>query len=440
MSIYGYEEAFGAWDKTSKAMRTAIDEWFSLYYEQSATEENDPCQRIGYSVVNKLVKTIFGEYQTTAKDPATQAVVKDLDRLRKQAVQLALVGGECYIKPCPGQEGFSFTLIPRNNVLIFGRDADGVPTDLGTVEKSAYGNFYYTLLERRTVDAQGYLTIENRLYRSSSSTSLGKTVPLSDHPGYGMLPDSYRYPVKLGSVGLARMKTPMLNCVDGSPDGVSVYAPAVGLIRNIGKNEAQLGGEFSRGESRIIVSADLLNRNKELSDHLFVGLDEDPERVGITTFAPQLREKSYIARKQEYLRDVESMIGLKRGSLSDAYLEERTATAIESSAADYNLTILDLQGMWEEALCESLRICSVLADLYKLPVPDGNISVDWGNGVLYDEDRTWEAYQKMVTTGLLKPEIALGWRFNMPTNTKEDLQAIRNRFMPDNKILTVPKS
>lgn len=440
MSIYGYEEAFGAWDKTSGAMRKAIDEWFSLYYQQSATEESDPCQRIGYSVVNKLVKTIFGEYQTTAKDPITQAVVKNLDRQRKQAAQLALVGGECYIKPCPGQEGFSFTLIPRNNVLIFGRDADGIPTDLGTVEKSAYGNFYYTLLERRTVDAQGYLTIENRLYRSSSSTSLGKAVPLSDHPSYGMLPASYRYPVKIGSVGLARMKTPMLNCVDGSPDGVAVYAPAVGLIRNIEQNEAQLNGEFNRGESRIIVSADLLNRNRELSDHLFVGLDEDPERVGITTFAPQLREKSYIARKQEYLRDVESMIGLKRGSLSDAYLEERTATAIESSAADYNLTILDLQSMWEEALCESLRICSVLAGLYKLPVPDGNISVDWGNGVLYDEDRTWEAYQGMVTTGLLKPEIALGWRFNMPTNTKEDLQAIRNRFMPDNEILTVPKS
>jgi hypothetical protein len=136
------------------------------------------------------------------------------------------------------------------------------------------------------VDEKGYLTIENRLFRSTAAELLGKEVSLKDHPLYEALPRQYTYRKPVGSVGLVRVATPMLNCVDGSADGVAVFAPAVGLIRNIDRNEAQLNGEFTRGESRIIASSDLLDKELGLNDHLFVGLNEDPETVGITV--PQL--------------------------------------------------------------------------------------------------------------------------------------------------------
>ena len=169
-----------------------------------------------------------------------------------------------------------------------------------------------------------------------------------------------------------------------------------------------------------------------MEDHLFVGLDEDPEQVGITIFSPQLRYQAYLERKQEYLRNVESIIGLKRGMLSDTNVEDRTATEISSSAGDYNLTVVDFQRVWEKALSDAVQLCRRLAKLYQIGEPAENctVSVDWGNGILYDEDKTWEAYQKMVADGLLKPEIALGWRFNMPTESAEDLQKIRSRYMP----------
>ena len=430
MSIYNYEEAFGTWDKTGKAMRAAIEDWFALYYQSGATEQSDPCQRIAYTVVNKIVKTVFGEYKASGKDPAVQAVLGKLDEKRKEAVQLALIGGECYLKPCPGAEGFTFMLVPRNNVLIFGRNANGEPTDIGTVEKSTAGKYYYTLLERRSVDAQGFLTIENQLFRSLTSQSLGTRIPLQNHPAYAHLAEKHRYPVALHSVGLVRLKTPMVNCVDGTADGVAVYAAAAGLIRNIDRNEAQLNGEFNRGESRVIVSADMLGKDG-LQDHLFVGLDEDPERVGMTVYSPQLREQSFLARKQEYLRNVESIVGLKRGMLSDANVEERTATEITSSTGDFNLTVIDFQNMWEEAVRKAVILCDKLAQLYRLPrMANMDFNIDWGNGVLYDEERTWEDYKSMVAAGLLKPEFALAWRFNMPMDTEEELAAVRKKYMP----------
>lgn len=428
MGIYDYEAAFGAADKTSPAMREAIREWFRLYYQQSADASQDPCQRIAYTVVNKLCKAVFGEYTATAPDAAVRQYLAALDEKKQEALQLALMGGECYLKPCPTGEGFFFTLIPRNNLLVFGRDALGEPVDVGTVECAQQGRHYYTLLERRYV-AGGVLTIENRLFRANTPGTLGTQVALTAHPGYGHLAEKCVYPVP--SLGLVRVKTPMVNCVDGSAEGVSVYAAAVGLIRAIDRNEAELNGEFSRGKSRLVVSADMLDEGK-LLDELFVGLDEDPDRVGITAFSPALREQSYLARKQEYLRNVESVVGLKRGMLSDANLDQRTATEIAASNADYNLTVMDFQAMWQAAAQKAVALCGALAELYGLPVPKKlDIAMDWGNGVLYDEDKLWEQYVQLVDKGILKPEIALGWRFGRKTETEEDLAAIREKYMPE---------
>lgn len=429
MNITNCQEAFGAWDKTTAQMTEAVKQWFDLYYRDTPADGEDPCQRIAYSVVSKLVRTVFSEYSAHSDDPFVRQVLQALGDKKETAVQLALVGGECYLKPWADKQGFRFTLIPRDQILIFGRDADGRPTDVGTMERSTLGGSYYTLLERRTVDEAGYLTLENHLYRSLNSENLGTEVALGSHPAYQALPNRYTFAQPIGSVGLAQLKTPMLNCVDGSADGVSVYAAAAGLIHSIDKNEYQLSGEFDRGQSRVFASSDLL-RQGALTDTLFVGLDEDPERVGITVFAPELREQSFLARKQEYLRNMESVIGLKRGMLSDANLDQRTATEISASEAEHNLTVMDFQAMWQKGVAEAVRLCALLGKLYGLPgAVDAPFFVDWGNGVLYDEDKLWQDYKDMVARGLLRPEIALGWRFNLPAETEEQRKAIREKYM-----------
>lgn len=429
MNIYSYQEAFGASDKTSRAMKKAIEQWFRLYYQQERGRETDPCQRIAYTVVNKLTKAVFSEYKASCREEAPQQWLRSLEERKKEAVQLALTGGECYVKPCPTGMGFSYTLIPRDHILIFARNSRGEPTDVGMVEKSTLGKYYYTLLERRTVDAQGILTIRNRLFRSGSSENLGTETQLSEHPQYRDLAKVSRYP--LGSVGIARMRTPMVNCVDGSRDAVAVFAPAVQLIQAIDENEAQLMGEFHRGQSRVFLSRDLLDRDGKLTEDLFVGLDEDAQSVGMTIFAPQLRQQSFLERKQEYLRNVESVVGLKRGMLSDANMDERTATEIAASQADFTLTVMDFQSMWQEAVEKTMALCAALARIYGLPgAQDVAVQFDWGNGVLYDEEKIWQGYLQMVKEGLIAPEVALGWRFGMEAETPEQRQAIRSKYMP----------
>ncbi len=348
-------KVFGGVQAQSEAMRKGVEEWYRLYFEDTVREGYDPCQRLPYTIVRKLTSAVFAEFE--AEGSVTEQVARE-------AVAQALIGGECYLKPL--QKGWA--VVPRPNILILGRDDRGEPLDAVLGEKTRYNGKNYMLLERRFLSG-GCLEIENRLFKE------GRQVSLGEHPLYAALSPRLIFPSVEG-VGLVRVKTPMANCVDGSLEGVSVYAPAVGLIRRVAENEAQLAGEFARGQSRLVVSRDML-RGGQLVDDLFVALDEDPENVGITVFAPQLREQSYLNRQQAYLRAVENLIGLKRGILSQVETVDRTATEITSTEGEYAATIRDFQRMWEDAAGKAEALRAALEGRE----PE-QVHIEWGDGLL----------------------------------------------------------
>ena len=100
------------------------------------------------------------------------------------------------------------------------------------------------------------------------------------------------------------------------------------------------------------------------------------------------------------------------------------------------MSFIDFQQEWERAVREAVRVCDILGRIYNLNSA-GNVDVDkdiafsWGNGILYDEDKTWTDYKAMVASNMLKPEIALGWYFDMSTETDADLEKIRVKYMPE---------
>lgn len=439
------EMALGARDMTSYAMRRAIDEWFGAWFRREPTGEEDPCQRLPYAIVNKLVKATFAEYDSSITDaeasPKGQylnAARQGFDAKRRELLQWVMVGGECLAKPLPEAGRVRWQLIRRDSYIVLGRDADGRLTDIATAERTIAHDRYYTLIERRTVGADGLLTLQNRLYEATDRHMVGNRVPLATLPRYAALAERYTYPTPLGGLGLVQVRLPMANCVDGSGDGVAVYEPALGLIHNINRNEWQLGREFELGRARIVASADVLatqDGRRQLKDDVFVGLEDNPANAGITTFSPSLRNANYEQRRQAYLKAVENLLGIKRGMLSDAEAVSKTATEINSSAGDYSLSIIDYQNLYYDALQEALRLADQLGQVYRLC--DGStwdknrLTVTWGNGVLYDADAEWQTRLELVQSGLLKPELALAWKFDLPCETDADLAFIRQKYMPE---------
>lgn len=444
--IHSFAQAYpGARDCTTAAMNAAIEDWFRLYFDREVTDEEDPCQRLPYTVVSKLSRSCFAEYRAAADggEPFVAAVLAGLDGVRRKAMQLALIGGEAWLKPVPGPGGFGFSVMRRDMVTVLGRSPDGEATALGSAELTTENGKFYTLLERRSLDEAGRLVIENKLFCSWDGQSIGTPVSLSALPRYAAL-EPKAVVGDVGGLGLVSLRLPLENCVDGSADPVSVYAAAAGLIHNINRNERQLDREFDHGESRVFASADLLDKRKNgrpvLPPGLFVGIDDDIANTGVTVFAPALRQESFLARKREYLRNLESLIGLKRGILGEVEAAQRTATEVTSSQGDYSLTIQELQQVWESAVRRAVALCGRLGRLYRIPGafqpdPARAVRIDWGNGVLFDKDREWADTLQLVNAGLLKPEIALAWKYSLPWETDEDLARVRQRLMPEKKAL-----
>ena len=358
MDISVLEQGFGAQECGSDAMVSARQSWFEAYYDDSVL-------RLPYTVVRKLVRGVFAEY--AAEGELVRAIPE------RTALELALIGGESYLKPV-FDGAWHWRVIPRSGILIFGRDERGEPTDVGLAESRREGRHCYTLLERRQVQ-NGLLTVSNRLFRSLSANDLGREVPLSACAAFAGLPERFTYPKSLGGVGLVRLKTPMINCIDGSAEGISVFAPAMELIRILEENERQLEAEFRNGASRLVVSRDML-RAGQLQDELFVALDESPETVGITVFSPELRQSSFIERQQAYLRLVENVIGLKRGLLGEVEAAPRTATEITSSEGEFLTTLMELRRSFEEAARQAAALVEALGG------PAEAAGISWGDNVI----------------------------------------------------------
>ena len=170
-AVENIEEALGMTDATSSAMKHAIAEWYAAWYGRAPTKTEDPCQRLPYAIVNKLCKATFGEYDSglqhtdSAKGKYLDCVRNTFDACKTSFMTQAMIGGEAWAKPVPMPDGrLTWQIVGRDSIIILGRDASGIPSDMALCEKSVSADHhFYTLVERRTSFA-GRLTIQYRLY------------------------------------------------------------------------------------------------------------------------------------------------------------------------------------------------------------------------------------------------------------------------------------
>lgn len=439
-AAHGFEEAFR--DTASEEMRKAVLLWYGLYYDFAGDYGGlDPAQRIPFVIVDGLYKAVFGEYEANASDTAEfsalQPSLDSFDKIRPAAFQQACIGGEAFIKPLVKRDRFAFTVIGRGNMIVLGRDAEGNITDLVTGALTVKGSDCYWLSERRTLGADGLCTVQNKLYRSDSKDMIGRPVPLSALPEYAELPPAFTFPESLDGLGLIPVKIPSVNCVDGSPDGVSVYAAAVREILKLYKHEVRTQDEYDLTAPHMVASADIQRRGKdgsliEIPKYITPLMDEDPRDAGLTVWNPKPNQAELEARDDQIKRAIENIIGLRRGFLSKSDTREITATEILSTTTKMAYLVKDLQRMWDGAVQETARVCSVLARIYGIPWAGCEVTTHWGDGILYDEEKAFTRLSLMVAQGSLKPEYLVDWMKIKPLDPKR-VAEIREQIIPAEK-------
>lgn len=430
-TVQSFEDEFGEKDISSPIMQQAVSEWFNLYYDaEMASENSDSSQRIPCVVVSEVYNAVFGEYESSVDDETMGSVIDNIDAIKDDIFQETLVGGEGFIKPIPKDNGFVFSFINRNSYVVLAKDEEGNVTSIGMSEKTIRGKYYYTLLERRTV-ADGKLVIECQVFKSHDRDTLGERGVLDEiYPG--LQPEST---LEINNLGLIPVKLPIKNCVDGSEDGVSIYAMAVKEIRKLYKHDARTEDEYELTAPHLVASIDVQRRNKkgelvEIPKYI-TALDEDNSDVGLTIYNPTPNQQELEARENQILRSIENLVNLRRGILSHVETDDRTATEVATSSARYALLIKKLQGMWSEMLGTAMEICAQLGQIYlnwgnkELP----EVVVSWGNGVLYDEDKEYNRLYQLVAGGHLKPEYLIKW-MEIHKMEEKEIAEIRQAFMP----------
>ena len=442
-----FADAFGAPDITTPAMQDAIRQWYNLYFNRIDDEHRDFSQRIPCVIIDQFYKPTFAEYnysidESTAKGQKLKKMLDNFDEIRADVFQQACIGGMCFIKPVIVGDNFEFEYINRKNMVVFQRQRKRIMS-MGTSEVSIRVEddkaIYYTLMERRTVNNDGYLTIENKLYRSETSGVLGSQVPLTSVPEYAVLQPQHTLSQPVYGLGLIPVSMVLTNNVDESNEAVSIYAAAVDEILKLYRHEKRTDNEYELTEPHLIASDDILKRDRygnaiEPPKYITAMLDATPAEAGMTIWNPKPNQVELEARELAISHRIEDLTSLRRGDISQAEEREMTATEIVSTTAKKANTIAALWSMWGGVMAELVRVCDVLARMYKVPGWDNSEPpepvIEWGNGIIYDQDKEFGRLNLLSAQGNLRPEYLVGWQFDMPTDNEEDLAAIRDRYMP----------
>ena len=129
------------------------------------------------------------------------------------------------------------------------------------------------------------------------------------------------------------------NKVDGSSCGVSIFESAKGRIRKADIQGARLDWEYDSGERAIHVDEKALKHKggrtylPRLKKRLYKGLnlEDGKDKELYKEYSPEMRDEAFRRGLEEYKREIEFIVGLAYGDLSDAQEVEKTAAEVLTS-------------------------------------------------------------------------------------------------------------
>ena len=328
-----------------------------------------------------------------------------------------------------------------------------------TIKSENKKNVYYTLVEFHewvTQDGQevgstkdkNLYRITNELYKSTSDSTLGNRVNLSE-----LYPDLQ--PVTTIK-GLSRplfvyLKTPGMNNKDiNSPLGLSIFDNAKTTIDFINRTYDEFMWEIKMGQRRVIVPEQLTQLQVQDTQGNFTfkhRFDTDQNvymQVGagnmdsgsIIDLTTPIRSSDYISAISEGLKLFEMQIGVSSGMFTFDGKSMKTATEIVSENSDtYQMrnSIATLVEQSIKELCVSMCELGKAVKLYSGDIPKFNdISVNLDDGVFTDKNAELNYWMKMVAAGFATQKRGIAKVLNITNEEAEkELAEINGELPPE---------
>lgn len=410
---------------TSDRMMKAIDLWLEMFGGNAPWLDENPqslglpaivAAEIARQVTLEMEVNISGSPMADFLTEQFKQVIKDI----RPNTEYACAGGGIVFKPYIYQNGITTEIVHANAFYPVAFNNAQKITAAYFIYRHWEGRKVYSRLEKHELKGTTY-TITNTAYVSAVDDALGKQCDLTDVTEWAEI-----QPVvvinDIEAPLFAYFKIPLGNAVDmRSPLGVSIYARAVGLIREADKQFQRLMWEYEGGELAIDASEDAFRRVNgepmlpEGKERLYRTNNLDAATTNgdslMKEWAPSLRDANYMSGLNRLLIQIEDACCLSRGTLSDPTEVAKSATEIKIMKQRSYATITDIQKSLESALKDLAYAMYCLAVLYELS-PDGNYEMKfvWDDSVIVDAEAERIRDQQEVSQGLMLPwEYRVKW-------------------------------
>ena len=322
----------------SQTMIDAINEWKRMLAGEadwcddtveSLKLEEGICREFADCVLVEMDAQILNNDEM---DTVLQKALSDINR----ELQNGLALGSMVLRPL-GKDRIEY--ITADKMIPISFDDDGKPNDIAFLSLKRIGeNDYYTRVERHYF-TNGNLTIENNCFHYQSNNDIGQRCELTEVSEWLQIqPGPIMYP-GMTQMDFGYYQNPVKNKVDGSSCGVSIFESAKGRIRKADIQGARLDWEYDSGERAIHVDEKALKHKggrtylPRLKKRLYKGLnlEDGKDKELYKEYSPEMRDEAFRRGLEEYKREIEFIVGLAYGDLSDAQEVEKTAAEVLTS-------------------------------------------------------------------------------------------------------------
>lgn len=408
--MFGYSElknVIGRDVALSQTMIYAINDWKNMLSGNAEwLTDSMESLRIEHGICREFADTVLVEMETSISNEKLDKMYQKNISGINQSLQKGLGLGSMCFKPIPGGKA-EFVSADKFIPIRFGDDEK--PIDIAFITVKCIGESdYYTKIERHYF-LNGNLTIENTCYHSQSRNDIGDKCSLEAVEEWEQInPGPVTYP-GMTQMDFGYYKNPVDNDIDGSPCGVSIFNSARERVKKADVQGARLDWEYESGERAIHVDNRALNKDKrtgrfgmaKLNKRLYRGLniEDGKDKELLREYSPEMRDEAYKRGLEEYKREIEFIVGLAYGDLSNIQEVEKTAAEIKASKLrKYNRV---------SAIQENLKVCleDFVAGLafYNNAYTSGYaFSCKFNDSILTDEETERQQDRQDVAMGVMQ--------------------------------------
>lgn len=408
-----FDDAVGSPDIViSSKMENALPLWVAIYEcggPWCSAEKNIHSLCLGPAIAQEFSRLVTMESEITCTGSARadwlmQQARPFLDAL-PATVETACALGGCAFKPYVQGDRIAVDVVQEDCFFPTTFDTSGRMTGAIFTDQIKRRNTIYTRLEHHEFQ-NGTETVRNLAFASSTTAQLGREIPLTEVPEWADLAPEARID-HLTRPLFAYFRVPTANRTDRhSPLGASVYALAVETIRDADIQYGSLLWEYKGGELAIDVDAmairqapdgalQMAARDKRLYRHIVNG------NIQLwNTFAPALRDASYLNGLDAMLRRIEFQCGLAYGTISNPQSVEKTAEEVRASKQRSYATVRLIQQALQDAIEGLFYAMDVYATLYGLaPAGAYELAFDWDDSIVNDPAARKQQFWQYVEAG-----------------------------------------